>query len=127
MEALRFNDGKPELHRLWQFGSALTKLARVMSQGSIKYEDGNWLRGGKPDAEYLDSHDRHMLAFANGEEYDPETGAHHLAHAVWNLLALLRLNRSDAPDLSPEFDQAAFVARWGAGADAKERTYAPPR
>lgn len=110
--ALRYNEGKPELSRVLQFGSALAKLAKVMEQGSIKYEDGNWLKGGKPVREYLDSGMRHLTAFESGEIWDPDTGCHHLAHAAWNFLAAMRLCFDDLPDLDPEFDQAAFVQKW---------------
>jgi len=113
-EALRYNDTKPELHRVMDFGSALEKVAKVMEMGAIKYEDGNWLQGGKPDAEYLDSALRHILAFQDlgQEEYDTDSGCHHLAHAAWNMLALLRLNRDGAPDLAYGFDFDAYVDRW---------------
>jgi hypothetical protein len=46
-----------------------------------------------------------------GETYDPETGALHLAHALWNLAALIELNH-EGPLFDPDFDQAAFVAKW---------------
>ena len=111
-KALRFNEGKPELGRLLEFGSALDKLVKVMEQGAVKYADGNWLLGGKPDREYIDSALRHMQAFSSGEDFDPDIGTHHLAHAAWNLLALLRLNLDFEPSLDPEFDQAGFVKRY---------------
>ena len=108
-QALRFNDGKPELSYVTDMKRGLEMLAVVMQQGAIKYEPGNWLKGGKPDREYLDSALRHMLAFQGGEEYDADTGCHHLAQAAWNMLALLTVNRADADLLDPEFDQDAFV------------------
>jgi len=111
-QALRFNEGKPELGRLLEFGSALDKLVAVMQQGATKYEEANWLLGGKPDREYIDSALRHLQAFSAGEEFDPDIGTHHLAHAAWNMLALLRLNRDDAPRIDPEFDQEAFVKKY---------------
>jgi len=116
-QAMRYNDGKPELHRILQFGSALEKLAKVMELGAVKYEDGNWLKGGKDDREYLDSLSRHLMSFVNAqtdvEEYDYDSGCHHLAHVAWNALALLRLNRDDQDDLDPTFDIDAFYERWG--------------
>lgn len=118
-EALRYNEGKCELGRLRQFGEALEAVAEVMAQGAIKYDDRNWLTGGKPDAEYLDSADRHLLKWANeGEWYDSETGCAHVAHAAWNLLALLKLNYSDMPRRDPGFDQPGFLDWWGPADEA---------
>lgn len=110
--ALRYNTGKPDISQIDKFGSALDKLASVMSQGAIKYEDDNWLLGDKPVEEYLQSARRHHRAFVNGEVYDSDSGNHHLAHAAWNYLAALRLLFDDAPVLDPDFDQEAFIARW---------------
>jgi hypothetical protein len=32
------------------------------------------------------------MAFANGEKFASDSGCHHLAHAAWNLFALMQLN-----------------------------------
>lgn len=112
-QALRFNEGKPELSYLLSFGVGLEDLAAVMSQGAIKYERDNWLKGGKPVEEYLDSAMRHLVAFRTGAVYDPETGCKHLAHVAWNMLAALRLTSDLAgvPSIDPTFDQEAFRGR----------------
>ena len=111
-EALRYNEGKAELAEILQFDNALEALAKVMSQGGVKYEHRNWLKGGKPDAEYLNSALRHLLSFEQGEFYDQDTGCAHIAHVAWNMLALLRLNHHDAPVLDPEFDQQEYLDRY---------------
>lgn len=111
-EALRYNEGKAELAEILQFDNALEALAKVMSQGGVKYEHRNWLKGGKPDAEYLNSAMRHLLSFEQGEFYDQDTGCAHIAHVAWNMLALLRLNHHDAPALDPEFDQQGYLDRY---------------
>lgn len=111
-KALRFNEGKAELSLVLDFGSALDKLTKVMSQGAIKYDDKNWLKGGKPDKEYLDSALRHITAYVEGEAWDKDIGTHHIANAAWNMLALLRCNQNDLPNLDPEFDQDAFKAKY---------------
>lgn len=112
MEALRYNEGKAELAEILQFGNALEALAKVMSQGGVKYEHRNWLKGNKPDAEYINSAMRHLLSFEQGEFYDADTGCAHVAHVAWNMLALLRLNHTDAPLLDPEFDQEGYLDRY---------------
>jgi hypothetical protein len=109
--ALRDNAGKPELSYILDLRHALEALAAVFSQGAIKYERGNWKKGGKPDEEYLDSALRHIFK-ARTEDYDEETGCLHAAHAVWNLMALIELNYTRLRALDPDFDQAAFLARY---------------
>ncbi len=104
--ANRFNHGKPQLSRLLDFDNALEELANIMEKGAEKYGDGNWLRGGKPNQEYLDSAMRHILAFQRGELVDLESECHHLAHAAWNMLACIRLNYRDDPiEINPVSDQ----------------------
>lgn len=106
--ALRFNDGKPKLSYFRRsFFKALEAIARVKEFGANKYEDGNWRLGDKPDSEYLDSCDRHMDHFLQGEVYDQDSGCHHLGHAIWNLCALYELNYKDQPAV----DSMLFTAR----------------
>lgn len=93
MTALRFNEGKPKLSYFRRsFRKALHAIARIKEFGAMKYNEGNWAKGGKPDTEYLDSMDRHLDLFLNGETYDEDSGCHHLGHAIWNLCALFELN-----------------------------------
>jgi predicted RNA-binding Zn-ribbon protein involved in translation (DUF1610 family) len=72
-------------------------VARVKEMGAIKYNDGNWRLGNKPDDEYWNSMFRHLNYINTGEDYDKDTGCLHIAHAVWNLCALLELNYPDLP------------------------------
>lgn len=91
-EALRMNNGKPQLGYLLQFPTAIQAFARVKELGAAKYEKGNWKKGGKPDDEYIDAAMRHMMAFVEGEKIAEDSGCLHLAHAAWNLFALMELN-----------------------------------
>lgn len=92
MTAARMNEGKPELSYLLHFPTAIEGFARVKMLGAAKYERGNWKKGGKPDNEYLDACLRHLTAFVSGEMFAPDSGCAHLAHAAWNLFALMELN-----------------------------------
>lgn len=112
-QAKRYNSGKAPLSFVLDFPHGLKALARVSEQGAIKYERDNWKKGGKPDAEYFDSACRHILDAWNGEWYDPDIGTQHVANAVWNLLALIELNHPEEADLNTNFDQEAFIARYG--------------
>lgn len=69
---------------------ALDELAKVFTYGTIKYEDRNWEKGmgwGRLFGAAM----RHLWAFWRGEDKDPESGLHHLAHATWNCLCLLSM------------------------------------
>ncbi len=111
-EALRFNQGKDEVHYILFYEAFIKAMAKVQEQGAVKYGYANWMSGGKPDTEYLDSGMRHLLAFFRGEMYDKDLGTLHLAQACWNFINLLEQNYSDFPVLDPDFDQESFVARW---------------
>jgi len=116
--ALRHNTGKPKLGELLFFDNALVALVAVMEQGAVKYARHNWMKGGKPDDEYIDSAMRHMLHHQLGETHDDDTGCLHLAHAAWNLLACLTLNYATEPSIDPDFDQEAFEKRWAKDASS---------
>jgi hypothetical protein len=94
-KATRFNEGKPSLAYILQFVKPIEAIARIMELGAIKYDDGNWRKGGKPDSEYLNSMMRHLTEWIHGNVYDKDSGCSHLGHAIWNLLALHELNHPD--------------------------------
>ena len=97
-EALRFNTDKPMMsYFMRSFPKMAEAVARVKEMGAIKYNDGNWRLGNKPDKEYWDSMFRHLTYIFGGKDYDKDTGCLHIAHAVWNLCALLELNYPDLP------------------------------
>jgi len=96
--AARYNSGKPELSYLLDFPKAVVSLARVCEYGANKYARDNWKKGGKPDAEYVDAALRHLLKYWNGERVDKESGCLHVAHAVWNMMALIELNDEENED-----------------------------
>ena len=64
-------------------------IYRSSIQGGGKYPMHNW-RKGLPWTEVAESAMRHIKAFASkGEDFDKETGLHHLKHAACNLAFLL--------------------------------------
>lgn len=90
--AARYNSGKPELYYLLEFPTPIEAVCRVKELGAAKYDRGNWKKGGKPDREYISACLRHLLAFQSGEYYADDSGCAHLAHAMWNIMALMELN-----------------------------------
>jgi hypothetical protein len=117
-EALRFNSDKPMMsYFMRSFPKMAEAVARVKEMGAIKYNDGNWRLGNKPDDEYWNSMFRHLDYIFGGEFYDSDTGCLHIAHAVWNLCALLELNY---PDL-PARDDAIWAERAKHWAEEKKK------
>ncbi len=67
---------------------AIEAIAEVLGYGCKKYEARNWEKGIKFSRLY-GSFLRHTLAWAKRDDYDKESGLHHLKHALWNLMALV--------------------------------------
>lgn len=67
---------------------ALLKVAEVAGFGEIKYDRLNYMKGYDWSLTF-DAGMRHRLAFWSGEDFDPESGLPHLAHAAWHDLCLL--------------------------------------
>lgn len=75
---VKHDGGKPPLGLIPR--SALVAEARVLDFGKRKYAAHNW-RGGMEWSRLLDAALRHLTAWNEGEDLDPESGLNHLAHA----------------------------------------------
>ena len=97
--AMRHNEGKPELNYALTFGDALREMSKVCTYGAGKYARANYIKGA-PLSQSVDCLLRHLLAWWEGEDTDPESGQGHLAHVVWNALRLCQesLVRKDLDD-----------------------------
>lgn len=73
----KFDDGKPAMELLST--KALIEIARVMGYGKDKYGAQNW-RAGLNWSRLIGAAFRHLSAFNDGEDLDPETGLSHIAH-----------------------------------------------
>ena len=60
----------------------LNKVITVLEIGAKKYQENNWRHVEGAKTRYFDALHRHVDAWWSGERNDPETGQHHLAHAV---------------------------------------------
>ncbi len=67
----------------------LRAVAAVLTYGAQKYEPESWK--AVPDAarRYEDAMDRHLNQWKAGEQFDEESGLHHMAHIACNALFLL--------------------------------------
>ena len=93
----RFNEGKPRWSLVPQ--SALIPMVRVLEFGATKYEPFNWTKG-LSITEICESLKRHLDAFMEGEDNDPESKLSHIGHIQCNALFLswMHENRPDLDD-----------------------------
>ena len=68
---------------------ALKETVKVLTIGAVKYDKNNWQKVPDAQSRYYDALQRHLWDWFAGEQYDPETGINHLAHAMCNILFLL--------------------------------------
>lgn len=83
---LKYDAGKPSMSLIDR--EALIQLANVLDYGARKYSAHNW-RKGIQWSRTIDAAIRHLVAFNDGEDMDPETGLNHIAHAMCNCMFLL--------------------------------------
>lgn len=67
----------------------LEEVAKHYGRGALKYEERNWERGYDWSLSFA-ALQRHLSAFWNGEDVDPETGSHHLDAVIFHAMALRR-------------------------------------
>lgn len=61
---------------------AQAEMVKVLTFGAEKYEPDNWKYVPDSLNRYFDAMERHIWAYKMGEKIDPESGIHHLAHAM---------------------------------------------
>jgi hypothetical protein len=89
--AIKHDQGKPGMNLLSR--EALEQIALVMDFGKQKYDAHNWRKGftwSRPLSAAL----RHLMAFNDGEDKDPESGLSHLAHAACCIMFLLEFEKT---------------------------------
>ena len=87
----KLDSGKPRAGlMLADFPRALAALAAVTTYGAAKYSESGWVSVPDGEKRYRDALMRHLLS-AQREECDAESGLSHMAHAAWNICALIEL------------------------------------
>lgn len=71
---------------------AINEVTDVLEVGAQKYAVDNWKHVPEARTRYYDASIRHITAWFGGEQLDPETGKHHLAHGICCLMFLLWLD-----------------------------------
>lgn len=78
-DGLKYDANKPPLGLLPRV--ALDETAKVLAYGAKKYATHNW-RKGIGHQRLVNAALRHIYAWNEGEDNDPESGLSHLAHAL---------------------------------------------
>jgi hypothetical protein len=82
----KFDGGKLEYGLLPPL--ALEEVVKVLTFGAQKYDRDNWQVVPESKRRYFDALQRHVWAWKQGEQFDSESGIHHLAHAMCCLMFL---------------------------------------
>ena len=91
---IKYDTGKTPWHLVpW---GAVKAIADVLGLGAKKYAPNNWKLLSDPRERYFSAAMRHMIAWQGGENTDPESGHHHLAHVGCNVIFLLWFEQEDA-------------------------------
>ena len=97
--AMKFDDNKLPVNLLST--EALNQTAAVLKFGADKYHAHNW-RDGFAWSRPLAAAMRHIMAFNDGEDRDPESGLSHLAHAACCIMFLLEFEKTH-PELDDRY------------------------
>ena len=102
-EGRKFDGGKLEYGLLPPF--ALEETVKVLTFGAQKYERDNWQKVPDSKRGYFDALQRHIWAWKQGEQIDPESGLHHLAHAMCCLMFLYEHDIIYSVDINVDNDE----------------------
>jgi hypothetical protein len=86
-DGLKFDQGKPRFDLLPP--GPINELVKVLTHGAEKYTSEGWKTVDPFIERYYAACLRHLWSWRMGEQLDPESGLHHLAHAMCNLVFLL--------------------------------------
>lgn len=66
----------------------LFEVGAAMTEGAAKYRRHNYRIAGVRHSIYYDAAMRHLMAFWEGEDIDPDSGIHHISKAIAGLVVL---------------------------------------
>lgn len=89
-EGRKYDSGKLRYELLPM--APIDEVVRVLTIGAQKYDDENWRQVEDGENRYYAAAMRHLSAWRQGENIDPETGRSHLAHAICNLVFVMELH-----------------------------------
>ena len=91
--AIKYDAGKPCVWRglVDYFPRAALAVSGISTFGAQKYAWAGWEKVEDGVARYSDAMMRHIFKEGMGEEFDPDSGLLHAAHAAWGAMARLEL------------------------------------
>jgi hypothetical protein len=89
MSGKKYDKGKPDYSLIPH--KAELEVVKALTFGAKKYDRENWRNVPDYYNRYYAAARRHLSAVRMGEDLDPETGLHHLSHAICCLYFLLEL------------------------------------
>ena len=98
-QGIKHDQGKAQWHLLPLH--LMEGVVRVLMFGAGKYAPWNW-RKGMPHSQTYNALQRHLAAWAEGQDLDPESGLPHLDHAACCLL-FLRTHTVEHPELDDRY------------------------
>lgn len=104
----QFGDRKVPLHLVP--APAMVAIAMGLKDGARKYGAYNWRYLPVETQTYVGAALRHLMAWQDGEDIDPDSGNNHLAHAMASLAILVdALESGQVKDNRPPKGAGAFV------------------
>lgn len=94
--SLRYNSGKADYSLIPM--ASMQEAARVLEYGATKYAVDNWKKPTNWRVSYACLM-RHMSAWQDGEDLDPESQRNHLGHAMCNILQMLHMLENHPEEL----------------------------
>lgn len=92
-------------------GPAIAWLVASLTYGATKYEAENWRKVPNARGRYSASLMRHFEAWRAGEDYDPESGLHHLSGVLFAAMCLCALHAPRSMKIV-EYRTREALARW---------------
>ena len=86
MKPTKYDKGKAPFTWIAPFRFVLGDVAKVFATSKYAHKKDNWKYVENGEQRYVDAALRHLLAYADDEKTDPESGFSHLVHVICNCL-----------------------------------------
>ena len=94
-DGTKYDNGKPPVAEfLLDFAPEIIEVAKIWKFGADKYAKSNWKKVDNGKCRYMNALCRHLLQ-SETEPNDSESGLLHLAHTVFNALAVLHFEMEE--------------------------------